>query len=221
MPTRKNRIITPPYWDDAKAHLMRVCPLMARLIPQYADGALQPRVGSGFNTLARAIVGQQISVKAADAVWGRLVQKLSPFTPQRAMRMHDKTLRGCGLSASKVAYLKNIAAFFIEHPYATPDDWARYDDEQAILLLSQIKGVGRWTAEMFLLFYLQRPDILPLQDLGLLKAMHLYLPDIPEQNGKKFHKPALYEGAANLWKPYRSAATWYLWRALDPVPVVY
>lgn len=211
----------PAYWEQAKQHLSDACPVMRQLIIQYGAGSLERRTGDGFSVLTRAIVGQQISVKAADAVWNKLQQKVKPFTAERVMRTRISTLRGCGLSESKANYVKNIAAFFIDHPYQAPDDWAQHDDETAIEMLVDIKGVGRWTAEMFLMFYLLRPDIFPVQDLGVLKAIHAYVPNIPEKTGNKYHAPKLYIETAEIWKPYRTVASWYLWRALDPIPVAY
>ena len=202
----------PDYWNKAKKHLTKQCPIMGKLIKQYAGEGLTAR-GDGFFTLARSIVGQQISVKAADAIWGRLAATVNPLTPETIFATPDETLRTCGLSTSKIAYLKNIALFFIESNM--PAHWDNHSDEEVIAALTTIKGVGSWTAEMFLIFHLLRPDVLPLKDLGLLKAIDLHY-----TGGKRLTNKE-YQAIAAPWAPYRSVATWYLWRALDPVPVEY
>lgn len=199
---------------------MAACPVMRDLIPRYADAALERAHDCGFTTLLRAVVGQQISVKAADSVWAKFEAAVKPLTPDILLRKRASTLRACGLSGQKITYAKNVAAFFKAHPY-TLRDWDVHSDAEIIGMLTGIKGIGRWTAEMFLMFHLHRPDILPLQDIGLLKAMHVYCSDIPRKSNNKHHKSEIYEQSAKLWMPYRSVATWYLWRALDPVPVAY
>jgi DNA-3-methyladenine glycosylase II len=220
MSARKKKPKTPSYWNDAKAHLMQACPVMRDLIPRYGNAALTRAHDCGFTTLLRAVVGQQISVKAADSVWAKFEAAVQPLTPHVLLHMPDDALRACGLSGQKVAYVRNVAAFFKTHPYSL-HDWDAHSDAEVIALLTGIKGIGRWTAEMFLMFHLHRPDVLPLQDIGLLKAMHVHCLDIPMKINDKYHKPSIYERSAKLWIPYRSVATWYLWRALDPVPVVY
>lgn len=220
MPACKKKPKTPAYWNDAKAHLMQVCPVMRDLIPRYGNAALERTHECGFTALLRAVVGQQISVKAADSVWAKFEAAVAPLTPENLLVAPDDTLRACGLSGQKVAYVRNVAAFFKAHPYSL-HDWDAHSDAEVISLLTGIKGIGKWTAEMFLMFHLHRPDVLPLQDIGLLKAMHVYCDDIPLKNNNKYHRPLIYEQSAKLWAPYRSVATWYLWRALDPVPVAY
>ena len=168
----------------------------------------------GFFTLLRAVVGQQISVKAADSVWAKLVKAVKPLTPATLLRKRDTTLRACGLSGQKVLYAKNVAQFFAERT-VDADYWNTRSDDEIIRELTGIKGIGTWTAEMFLMFHLVRPDVLPLKDLGLLKAI-----DRHYGAGKPL-KPADYLKIAESWRPYRSVATWYLWRSLDPVPVAY
>jgi len=175
---------------------------------------LQAR-GDGFYTLVRAVVGQQISVKAADSVWAKLAKAVNPMTPENLLRKRDATLRACGLSGQKVAYARNVAQFFKERGAVGAPLWHNHSDAMVIEELTSIKGIGSWTAEMFLMFHLMRPDVLPLKDLGLLKAMDLHF------TGGKRLKPAEYQKIAEKWAPYRSVATWYLWRALDPVPVEY
>ncbi len=205
--------MTPHYWNEAKAHLSAVCPIMASLISDYPDGSMVSR-GDAFFTLMRSIVGQQISVKAADAVWGRLEAKVKPMTPQKVLRVRDTTLRSVGLSSQKVVYCKELARYFAQ-PHVSPEYFHGLSDKDVIRELVSIKGIGVWSAEMFLLFHLQRPDIYPLQDIGMIKALERYY-----ASGKKLSKDEiiLY---GERFRPYRSVATWYLWRALDPVPVAY
>lgn len=203
----------PDYWTKATKHLAQQCPIMKGLIARYRGEGVIARP-DGFYTLLRAIVGQQISVKAADAVWARLSKAVTPLTPENLLRKRDTTLRKCGLSAQKVIYAKNVAHFFAETG-ANADYWNARADEEVIKELVAIKGIGQWTAEMFLLFHLTRPDVFPVGDLGLLKAIDLHY-----TNGKRL-TPKEYKKLAENWRPYRSVATWYLWRALDPVPVEY
>lgn len=194
-------------------HLSNACPTMKRLIASYPGELLQGK-GDAFVTLLRAIVGQQISVKAADAVWGKLVAKVKPMTPKKILRTRDTTLRACGFSGQKVVYAKNLAAYFSQ-PHVTPDYFAALSDDEVIAELTSIKGIGRWTAEMFLIFHLLRADVYPLQDLGMIKAIERYYAE-----GSSLSKTELI-AIAEIWRPYRTVATWYLWRALDPVPVAY
>lgn len=210
----------PAYWNDAKKHLMRVCPAMRAIIPQYGDAALTRSHDSGFITLLRAVVGQQISVKAADSMWAKLEKAVQPLTPENLLRKRDTTLRKCGLSGQKTAYVRNVARFYVEHPFNL-SDWKNHSDDEVIALLTGIKGIGKWTAEMFLMFHLHRPDVFPVQDIGILKAMHVNCSDIPLIKNGKYHHKSLYEQSAKLWMPYRTVACWYLWRSLDPVPVEY
>ena len=205
--------INPPYWNKATRHLSQSCPIMKTIVARYKGEGLHARV-DGFYTLIRAVVGQQISVKAADAVWAKLNKAVNPLTPENLLRKRETTLRACGLSGSKVAYVRNVADFFKDRG-RDADAWNGHSDDEVMALLTSIKGIGSWTAEMFLMFHLGRPDLLPLKDLGLLKAIDLYY------TGGKRLKPAEYEQIAEKWRPYRTVATWYLWRALDPVPVAY
>lgn len=203
----------PDYWTKATKHLSTSCPTMKGLIAAYPGELLQGK-GDAFVTLLRAIVGQQISVKAADAVWGRLAAKVRPMTPEKILRTRDATLRVCGFSGQKVVYAKNLAQYFSQ-PHVTADYFAALSDDEVIAELTSIKGIGRWTAEMFLIFHLLRADVYPLQDLGMIKAIERYY-----SKGRKLSKAELI-AMSEVWKPYRTVATWYLWRALDPVPVAY
>lgn len=196
----------PPYWEEAKKVLSAADPAMAELIRAY-DGETLHGKGDAFYTLARSIVGQQISVKAADAVWARV----EPYVAQRAFE-DAESLRFCGLSRQKILYLQSLGDFFHTKGIAC-GYWNNMTDEEVIRHITQVKGIGRWSAEMFLIFHLLRPDVFPVDDLGLQKAI---LQRYPVENYKK----ALIE-KAEIWRPYRSMATWYLWRSLDPVPVAY
>jgi DNA-3-methyladenine glycosylase II len=190
---------------------------MARIISAHPRVALASR-GDAFVTLARSIVGQQISVKAAEAVWNRFCMGCVELTPRSVLRRRATTLRACGLSERKVEYIRDLARHFVDGK-VDPALFVAQDDEQIIAELIQIRGIGRWTAEMFLIFNLLRPNVLPLDDLGLLRAVSLnYLEGAPVvgRQGR-----ARIEALAQRWAPWRSVATWYLWRSLDPVPVEY
>jgi DNA-3-methyladenine glycosylase II len=210
----------PDYWSRAKRSLARSDPALAQLMQAHPRAALVSR-GDPFATLARSIVGQQISVKAADAVWARLAAELPEMTPARVRRKRASTLRACGLSERKVEYLQDLAAHFARGD-VDPASFAARSDEEIIVELTAIRGIGRWTAEMFLIFNLLRPNVLPLDDLGLLKAISLHYlegvaaADLLRRPGRE----QVLELAA-AWQPWCTVATWYLWRSLDPVPVEY
>ncbi|MDR0479434.1 MAG: DNA-3-methyladenine glycosylase [Burkholderiaceae bacterium] len=206
-------VSTPDYWAEACRHLSRRDRVMRRLIPQFGDACLQSR-GDPFVTLARSIVGQQISVKAAQSVWERFERLPQCMTPAEVLRLKPEAMRAAGLSARKVEYLVDLALHF-DGGAITPAAWDGMDDEAIIAELVAIRGIGRWTAEMFLMFYLLRPDVLPLDDVGLLKSISLnYF------SGEPVSRSEARELAA-AWSPWRSVATWYLWRSLDSEPVAY
>ena len=210
----------PHYWPRARRALMAADPVLARIIRRHPRVALTSR-GDPFSTLARSIVGQQISVKAADAVWGRLAAACPQMTPAAVLRRRASTLRGCGLSERKVEYLRDLAAHFADGR-VEPASFAAMDDEAIIERLTDIRGIGRWTAEMFLIFNLLRPNVLPLDDLGLLKAVSLhYLDGVPTRDLLARRGRERVRRLAAAWNPWSSVATWYLWRSLDPVPVEY
>jgi len=210
----------PPFWSRAKRTLASGDATMARIIAGHPRGRLASR-GDGFTTLARSIVGQQISVKAADAVWGRVLERCPQVTPQALLRRRASTLRACGLSERKVEYLRDLARHFAQGKVRMDELQCR-SDEEVIECLTDIRGIGRWTAEMFLIFNLLRPDVFPVDDLGLLKAISRhYLEGEPTAGLLRGsgRERVLALGAG--WAPYRSVATWYLWRSLDPLPVEY
>jgi DNA-3-methyladenine glycosylase II len=207
----------PAYWARAKRALAGSDATLGRIIAEHPRVALASR-GDAFSTLARSIVGQQISVKAADAVWGRFCATCGELTPRSVLRRRATTLRGCGLSERKVEYIRDLCDHFISGR-VDPARFAEQDDEAIIAELTDIRGIGRWTAEMFLIFNLLRPNVLPLDDLGLLRAVSLHYLDGVPVVGREGR--ARVEALAVSWAPWRSVATWYLWRSLDPVPVEY
>ena len=190
---------------------------MAGIIAAHPRVALTSR-GDAFTTLARSIVGQQISVKAAQAVWGRFATCCGELAPRAVLRRRATTLRACGLSDRKVEYIRDLAQHFVTGR-VDPTKFATQSDEEIIAELIDIRGIGRWTAEMFLIFNLLRPNVLPLDDLGLLKAVSINYFDGAPMSGKG--PRAQITALAAAWEPWRSVATWYLWRSLDPVPVEY
>ena len=204
-------LIVPEYWADARKHLIKKDRVMKRLIPQLGDTCLQAR-GDAFSTLARSIVGQQISVKAAQTVWRRFAALPKKMTPADVLRLKVDDMRACGLSARKVEYLVDLSIHF-DTGTVHVTDWQAMDDDAIIAELVAIRGIGRWTAEMFLIFYLARPNVLPLDDVGLINGI--------SQNyfsGESVSRSDAREVAA-AWAPYCSVATWYIWRSLDPIPV--
>jgi len=209
----------PDYWDAATRALGRRDPVMRRLIAAH-PGIHLARRGDPFTTLARAIVGQQISVKAAQSIWNRLVVATRGtgdpvrLDPARVSRTRIATLRRVGLSERKAEYIRDLARHFVSGAL-DPREWPALADEDLIARLIAVKGIGRWTAEMFLIFHELRPDVLPVDDIGLQKGAALHYHD-----GRRLPVPELRAFAA-MWSPWRSVATWYLWRSLDPIPVEY
>lgn len=207
-------LATPAYWQEACAHLMKKDRVMRKLIPQFGDACLHSR-GDPFVTLARSVVGQQISVAAAQTIWDRFVKiGKGKLQPSKVLKMKVDDMRACGLSARKIEYLVDLALHF-DSGALSVKQWEGMDDEAIITELVGIRGIGRWTAEMFLIFHLLRPNVLPLDDVGMLRG-------ISENyfSGESVSRSEAKEVAAN-WAPYRSVATWYLWRSLDPLPVAY
>ena len=230
----------PGYWLEACKHLVKKDRVMKRLIPQYPDTTLQSR-GDAFSTLARSIVGQQISVKAAQTVWHRfealatntkadgppLGRKVPAggsalreaksvgacISPANVLKFKVDDMRAAGLSARKVEYLVDLSIHF-DTGTVHVKDWQAMDDEAIIAELVAIRGIGRWTAEMFLMFYLRRPNVLPLDDVGLINGISKnYF------SGESVSRSDAREVAA-AWAPYCSVATWYIWRSLDTVPAL-
>ena len=206
-------VITPGFWAEACDHLARRDRVMKRVIPLFGDACLESR-GDAFVTLARSIVGQQISVKAADSVWARLVTALPAVTPQGVLTLDAAALRACGLSVRKVEYLGDLARHFVDGQIHV-NRWDAMSDDEIIAELTAVRGIGVWTAEMFLIFNQLRPDVFPLDDIGLQKAAALHY-----FNSERPQRKQLAQ-LGERWRPWRSVATWYLWRSLDPVPVEY
>ena len=235
----------PNYWSRALSELSKQDPVLRALIRRNRKQVLQGR-SDAFVTLARSIVGQQISVKAAASIWQRVldaagsidaapdnpankvsvrneratkpgpsvVNSIHPGSiyPGAIVRMSVEQLRGCGLSGRKSTYLSELASYFFENS-PNSETWRGLDDEQLIEELTKLKGIGRWTAEMFLMFYMMRPNVLPLDDVGLQRAMQtLY------SEGEPLSKPEMRKIAEN-WAPWCTVATWFMWRSLDVQPI--
>ncbi|NYH98495.1 endonuclease III domain-containing protein [Cupriavidus plantarum] len=205
--------VRPAYWDEACADLMKRDRILRKMIPTYGPAHLISR-GDPFVTLARSVVGQQISVKAAQAVWDRLAAMCPRLTPSQFLKAGNEQLASCGLSRRKAEYIIDLSEHF-KAGRVHVNEWAAMEDEAVIAELTQIRGIGRWTAEMFLMFNLMRPNVLPLDDVGLINAISAnYF------SGEPVTRSEAREVAAN-WEPWRTVATWYMWRSLDPVPVTY
>lgn len=200
-------------WDLACKELAQRDPVMAERIRQAGSERLTGK-GDPFRTLVRSIVGQQISVKAADAIWRRLMVVCPDCRPAGIAAAGEASLASCGLSKRKIDYLQDLAFHFLARKIRI-DCWKDMSDEEVIADLVQVRGIGRWTAEMFLIFNLLRPDVLPLDDVGLQKAVSaLYF------SGQSVSRSEIRKIATN-WVPWRTVATWYLWRSLTPLPVEY
>ena len=202
----------PAYWDKAKRSLAQRDPVMAAIMRRHPRVHLEPR-GDPLHTLARAIVGQQISVKAAQSVWNRFSTLVSVISHEEILKVKTGDLRACGLSGRKCEYISDLARRFADG-HVHVHRWPEMSDEEVVADLVQVRGIGRWTAEMFLMFNLLRPDVYPLDDLGLRKGIQLAY----------YKRPVSLKTMRRLgenWRPWRSVATWYLWRSLDPVPVEY
>lgn len=205
--------VTPAYWAEACAHLSRKDRVMKKIIPQFGDVMLESR-GDAFVTLARSIVGQQISVKAAQSVWDRFAKLSRKLTPAGVLKLKVDDMRAAGLSVRKVEYLVDLALHF-DSGAVHVKQWQDMDDEAIIAELVAIRGIGRWTAEMFLIFHLMRPNVLPLDDVGLINGISRnYF------SGEPVSRSDARE-VAQAWQPYCTVATWYIWRSLDPLPVAY
>tara|TARA_B100001094_G_C18120701_1_gene766679 strand:+ start:112 stop:738 length:627 start_codon:yes stop_codon:yes gene_type:complete len=203
----------PIFWSKAKIELKKKDKKLGKIIDSYSSDFLFTK-SDPFLTLARSIVGQQISVKAAQSVWEKLISKIGKISPQIIDITHSNRLKSAGLSRQKVLYLKNLSKAFINNELKIKL-WNKMSDEEIINDLITIKGIGRWTAEMFLIFNLCRADIFPLDDIGMIKGIcKMYNIKYPINRDQLIH-------IGNKWRPYRSVATWYLWRSLDPIPVEY
>lgn len=201
----------PEYWAQACRHLTKRDRVLRRLIAERAGDELRPKPDP-FATLARSIVGQQVSVAAADRIWGRFALLAGELSPRRVLLLQVDEMRAAGLSARKVDYLVDLALHF-DAGHLHVQAWAQMSDEAIVAELTAIRGVGRWTAEMLLIFHLARPNVLPLDDVGLARGIsrHYF-------SGESVSRSEIRE-VAQAWEPWCSVASWYIWRSLDPLPV--
>ena len=202
----------PPYWTKAVKHLRLADPILCGIIDENLRPFLSPN-GNVGNTLIKSIVGQQISVKAADSVWRQMEGLLGTVVPENIVLYNLQDLRGCGLSMRKSEYILDFSRLWVDS--LSDLDWFSMDGDGVRSRLLEIRGVGPWTVDMVMIFALGQPNILPLGDIGLIRAIE-----------------KTYAGGSNLgveeildistgWSPYRTVATWYLWRVVDPEPVNY
>jgi len=205
----------PEYWQESIDYLRNIDEILGELINKYSQSTLTKR-GEALETLMRSIVGQQISVKAAASVWKKIVDLLNEIKPDNVLLVGFENLKSCGLSKQKSQYILNIAEHFKSHNIIDKSYWQDRNYSNVYKELISIKGVGPWTAEMFGMFYLLERDIFPLKDLGILKAINqLYCVDgVPLRIDQVV-------AISNRWKPYRTVASWYLWRSIDNEAVLY
>ncbi|MFL2968949.1 MAG: DNA-3-methyladenine glycosylase family protein [Candidatus Poseidoniaceae archaeon] len=198
-----------PTWWGSAVRFLEKDDVIGHLVSQYKGESL---VGQGdiFSTLVRSIVGQQISVLAADSIWGRLSEVVGPMTPENICKLSPEIIAKCGLTKPKSQYIFGIAS---QSENFLAKDWESMTDEEITKHFISFRGIGPWTSEMLLIFALMRPDIFSIGDLGLVKAVQALVPSALSK--EDVHEVSL------RWKPYRTAASWYLWRMLDPVPVAY
>jgi len=203
----------PDYWAEACKHLVKKDRVMKRLIPQFGDAALQTK-GDPFITLARSIVGQQVSVASAQRVWDRLAALPRSMTPRSVLKLKVDDMRAAGLSARKVEYLVDLALHF-DSGQLHVKQWNQMDDPAIVAELVAIRGISRWTADMFLIFHLARPNVLPLDDATLIQGIsqHYFSGDPVSRSDAR--------EVAQAWNPWCSVASWYIWRSLAPLPVDY
>ena len=204
----------PSYWYKAKKILSKKDPVMRKIIKKYKKGFLTTK-NKPFFSLCRTIIGQQISTKAADAIWLKFEKKCDKkIKPEIVLKISTRSLKSAGLSWQKVSYLKNISKSFKNKSFNLKD-LKKMNDENAINYITQLKGLGVWSAQMFLMFNLNRADIYPTADIGLLRAISI--------NYKKSYPPSkkFLDKISNLHKGYRTVFTWYMWRSIDPVDVEY
>ena len=204
----------PVYWYKAKKILSRRDPVLRKIIKKYNKGFLTTR-NNPFFSLCRTIVGQQISTKAADSIWFKFEKKCKRrINPSTILKISSQNLRGVGLSRQKISYLKNISKAFRNKSFDMKEI-KRMTDDEAISYITKIKGLGVWSAEMFLMFNLNRPDIFPIKDIGLLRAI--------SKNYKTSYPPSkrFLDKISRLHNGNRTMFTWYMWRSIDPTDVEY
>jgi len=202
----------PKYWEAGRKYLIKKDKILANLIKKY-PGHLKSRKDPFFS-LCKSIVGQQISVQAANSVWKKFELKSKKIKPENVLKLTSRQLATCGLSRQKIIYLKILAKKF-KNKEINIRKMKKMNDDQAIQHVIVVKGIGRWTAEMFLFFNQLRPNIFPIQDIGLLRAI--------SKNYKISYPPnkTQLDRFNKKWSPYCTVATWYLWRSIDPVVVSY
>ena len=204
----------PSYWNKAKRILSKRDPVLKKIINKFNKGFLTTRKDPFFS-LCRTIIGQQISTKAADSIWLKFEKKCKKkILPINVLKLSSSSLRSAGLSHQKISYLKNIAKSFKNKSFNIRN-LKKMDDEQAINYITQLKGLGIWSAQMFLMFNLNRPDIFPTKDIGLVRAI--------SKNYKTSYPPSerFLNKISKLHLGYRSVFTWYMWRSIDPIDVEY
>ena len=202
----------PDYWEKGKKELKKIDKNIKKIIELYEFPSLTTRENM-FYTLIRSIVGQQISVRAADTIWDKIVNEAKEIRPEIIYSMNENTMRDCGLSKRKVEYMKAVSEKWLNG--YDKINWHELSDEAVTEKLVEIRGIGKWTAEMILIFTLMRPDIFPMGDIGAIRALEKIY-----NKGQKMNKEQIEE-IVKKWKPWRTIATWYLWRSIDPVPVQY
>ena len=204
----------PAYWQDSLQYLTSADKTLGDIISQHKDYSITSR-GEAYETLLRAIVGQQISVKAAASVWNKIVDLIKIIEPNKVLSTSKEKLKLCGLSKQKTQYILNISEHFKINNIIDDTYWEERTYLSVYEELITIKGIGPWTAEMFGMFYLLEKDIFPLKDVGILRAMYqLY------NNGERIDIDKIVK-ISDTWKPYRSVACWFLWRSIDSEEVLY
>jgi len=204
----------PAYWHKAKRILSKKDPVLRKIIKKYNNGFLTTR-NNPFFSICRTIVGQQISTKAADSIWSKFEKKCkNNINPNKILKTTSRDLKSAGLSRQKVFYLKNIAKAFKNKSFDTKK-LKKMKDDEAIQYITKLKGLGVWSAEMFLMFNLNRPNIFPIKDIGLLRAI--------SKNYKKSYPPSkrFLDKISKLHDGNRTVFTWYMWRSIDPSDVEY
>lgn len=198
-----------PEWWEAAIEFLKEDELLGKVVRKYPNGSLEGK-GELFETTIRSIVGQQISVVASDAIWGRLLTMIGKPIPENVLKFTEVELASCGLTRPKASYIYGLAK---DSDSLLNQDWDNMNDNEIKQHLIQFRGIGPWTAEMMLMFSFMRPDVFSIGDIGLVKAVKILVPEVEDKNS--------IEQIAERWSPYRTAASWYLWRMIDPVPVGY
>ena len=204
----------PVYWYKAKKILSRRDPIIKKIIKKYKKGFLTTR-SNPFFSLCRTVVGQQVSVASADSIWSKFEKKCKgSVRPKMVLEISSRILKSAGLSRQKISYLKIIARAF-ENKSFNVREIKKMDDAKAIEYITKLKGLGVWSAEMFLMFNLNRQDIFPTKDIGLLRAI--------SKNYKTSYPPSrkFLNKISKRHSGYRTVSTWYFWRSIDPVDVDY